>query len=256
MYTMDFGTTLINRWHRYFPGADLPIAWFYADQVPQEEPADADGMRRTDRCLICNVARVREGTPYVYDAHTPGCPGGKRYTGFAQALRPNFEYFLSCGIPGKMEGERYKQSPELVEAYLAQHPSFEAPGRYLVFKRWDTLGPDEAPQAAIIFATPDMLAGLFTLANYDLADPDGVLAPFGSGCASIVTYPLEQATTATPRCVLGMFDVSARPCVPATTLTFAAPIARFVTMVSHMDESFLTTAAWHAVRDRFQAARG
>ena len=34
--------------------------------------------------------------------------------GFTQELRPNFEFFLSCGIPGEMEGERYKKSQELV----------------------------------------------------------------------------------------------------------------------------------------------
>jgi len=29
---------------------------------------------------------------------------------FKQELRPNFEYFLSCGIEGEVEGERYNRS--------------------------------------------------------------------------------------------------------------------------------------------------
>lgn len=29
-------------------------------------------------------------------------------------MRPKFEYFLSCGIPGEMEGERYIRTPEMV----------------------------------------------------------------------------------------------------------------------------------------------
>jgi len=33
---------------------------------------------------------------------------------------PHFEYFLSCGIPGKLEGERYKKSPELVKEFRAR----------------------------------------------------------------------------------------------------------------------------------------
>lgn len=243
----DFSRSFIDRWQRYFGNAGLPVCWFYTDHVSEQDRAQSVG---ADRCLICNVARVREGTPYVYEAKTPGCPGGKRYTGFSRSLSPNFTAFLSCGVPGEIEGERYKQSPDLVEAYLAQHPPFEAPGRYLVFKRWDKLAPDEEPQAVIVFATPDMLAGLFTLANYDVADPDGVSAPFGSGCASIVAYPLEQAQATTARAILGMFDVSARPCVPAGVLTFTTPMARFRELVAHMDESFLGTAAWQAVRDR------
>jgi hypothetical protein len=32
--------------------------------------------------------------------------------GFFESPRPNIEYFLSCGIPGEMEGERYIKTPE------------------------------------------------------------------------------------------------------------------------------------------------
>ena len=64
------------------------------------------------------------------ESGTSGLPG---------ELRPEFEYFLSYGIPGKMEGERYKKSPELVREALKMLPSFAAPGRFIVFKRWDRL---------------------------------------------------------------------------------------------------------------------
>ncbi len=47
-----------------------------------------------------------------------------------------------------------------------------------------------------------------------------------------------------------MFDVSARPCVPADTLTFAVPIKRFEQMIANMDESFLVTESWRAVLNR------
>ncbi len=102
----------------------------------------------------------------------------------------------------------------------------------------------------IFYAGPDVLSGLFTLANYDLAESNGVIAPFGSGCAAIVEYPTLQAGAARPKCILGMFDVTARPFVPANTLTFTAPTSRFEQMVANMDESFLTTGAWEAVRGR------
>lgn len=70
------------------------------------------------RCLICNLNRVRQGHGFVYSSGSTGCLGGKRYTGFPRTLRPNFEYFLSCGLPGKMEGERYKESPELARVFF------------------------------------------------------------------------------------------------------------------------------------------
>jgi hypothetical protein len=50
-----------------------------------------------------------------------------------------------------------------------------------------------------------------------------------------------------------MFDVSARPSVPAGTLTFSVPMARFRAMVANMDESFLITESWSKVRERIAA---
>jgi hypothetical protein len=237
----------IMRWEKYFAGADLPICYFYTDQVRED---DLKETVNSDRCLIGNLKRVQEGYSFVYDAHTPGCSGGKRYSGFSKKLRPNFEYFLSCGIPGELEGERYKESPQLVEEYLKSHPAFEAPGKYLVFKRMDKLAGDEKPFAAIFFAKPDVLSGLFALANYDRADPYGVITPMGAGCASIINYPYEEAQSEKPRCILGMFDVSARPHVPEGKLTFTVPMQRLEQMTLNMDESFLITKSWDLVRKR------
>lgn len=237
----------IDQWSKHFPGAELPITYFYVDS-PSE--TDLNASQAVDRCLIGNLKRVRQGFPFVYSAHTQGCSGGKRYSGFSHTLRPNFEYFLSCGIPGELEGERYKRDPELVKQYLIQHPPFDAPAKYLVFKRWDKLGSQDDPLAVVFFATGDVLSGLFALANYDMAEPDGVITPMGAGCASIIGYPLEQATFEKSRCVLGLFDVSARPHVGRDELTFTVPIKRFERMVSYMDESFLITGSWEKIRAR------
>ena len=242
-----FQDLFMNQWKKYFPHVELPITYYYSDQI---NPDDVSQSKNTDRCLIGNLNRVREGYPFVYSAHSPGCSGGKRYSGFSRKLRPNFEYFLSCGIPGKMEGERYKKTPELVQEYLKNHPPFKAPGKYLVFKRFDKLSDSEEPLALIFFATPDVLSELFTLANYDRKDPNGVIAPMGSGCSSILNYPYEESKSEQPRCILGMFDVSARPEVPAGILTFSITFNRFQELVNNMDESFLTTSSWNLVRNR------
>jgi hypothetical protein len=138
----------------------------------------------------------------------------------------------------------------LVGQYLQDCPPFEAPGQYLVFKRWDKLEADDQPLAVIFFAGPDLLAGLFTLANFDLAEANGVITPFGAGCATLVEDPYLEARRDRPRCILGMFDVTARPMVPANYLTFAVPMKRFEQMVRNMDESFLITGSWEAVRAR------
>jgi COG2043 family uncharacterized protein len=240
-----------RKWAEYFPGAELPVAYFYSDAVSEQDAKDS---KDEEHCVVACFERVRRGHTFVYGKDSPGCKGWARFTGFDPALRPKFEYFLSCGIPGEIEGERYKQSPELVRTWLKNQQPLAAPGRLLVIKRWDKLAAADQPSAVIFFASADVLSGLFALANYDRSDPDGVIAPMGSGCSSIVSYPLLEARRPQPRCVLGMFDVSARPQVPEGLLTFTIPFARLEQMAANMDESFLTTGSWDRVRARIRRA--
>ncbi|MGD1995037.1 MAG: DUF169 domain-containing protein [Anaerolineae bacterium] len=243
---LEFKQQFSSQWERYFPNAALPIALYYTDDesVKLAEPETGP------HCLICTLATVRGGQPLRLSKETIRCGGGKRYLGFAQELSPNFAYFLSCGIPDQVEGERYKRSPELVEEYMASHAPLEAPAEFIVFKRWDQLDEGDTPAVVVFFAPPDVLSGLFTLANFDEAKAQAVIAPFSSGCASIVYQPYHELTSDRPRAVLGTFDVSARPCVPADTLTFAIPWPKFTRMVEQMDESFLITASWRKVQSR------
>lgn len=247
-----FKDLFLDRWSRYFERAALPITFYYADQPPTTGTARQPEARR---CIIADLARIRRGESVCFDANAIGCPGGKRYTGFRRELMPGFEHFLSCGIPGRMPGERYKKTPELVKQALEYMPDFEAPAPYIVFKRWDMLELSDNPAVVIFFATPDVLAGLFTLANYDEAEPNAVYTPFAAGCAAIVEYPYLENQVDRPRAVLGMFDISARPAVPGNVLTFAVPMAKFERMVRNMDESFLLTSTWGGVRNRIKASR-
>jgi uncharacterized protein (DUF169 family) len=234
-------------WKRYFADAELPVAFYYTDGESHGRRVAADS---SNRCLIANLVAVRKGEALRFAADSVGCPGGKRYLGFSDTIRPGFEYFLSCGIPGKMEGERYKKSPELVREVMARMPAFKAPAKFIVFKRWDLLEDMENPDAIIFFAGADVLSGLFTLASFDEAETSGVIAPFSAGCGSVVEYPYLEKASKTPRCVIGLFDPSARPYVEADRLSFAAPMEKFVRMVGNMEESFLTTPTWEKIKDR------
>jgi hypothetical protein len=239
-------------WTKYFSGAELPITFYYTNEEGRAElqPKPAASSHGLPRCVIGQLARVRQGQPIALSVDSVGCFGGKRFLGFKQDVPPNFEYFLSCGIPGKLEGERYKRTPELVNQTLKRAPAIKAPGRFVVFKRWDQLEELDRPEVVIFFAPPDVLAGLFTLTYYDSVDPDAVICPMGSGCSSIVQNPYLEKDSSHPRAVLGMFDVSARPFVPPQMLTFALPMKRFEALVGYMDESFLITEAWGHVRNR------
>jgi uncharacterized protein (DUF169 family) len=245
---MDMGINnrFITLWKKYFNCGELPITFYYSDK-PQAELVKPGSVAR---CVIGALVKVRRGRSLSFDTDSIGCPGGRRYLGFAEKIMPDFEYFLSCGIPGKIEGEHYKKSPELVKEIMRNWPSFRAPKPFVIFKRWDNLNEEDNPEVVIFFAHPDVLSGLFTLANFDESDPQGVITPMGSGCSSIVSYPYLERGLPHPRAIIGMFDPSARPYVPSDVLSFSVPMEKFVTMIENMAESFLITDTWKKLQKR------
>ena len=239
----------IEGWKKYFNGADLPIAFYYSHEAGNAEIVNPPSGHQ---CFIGVLSKVRRGTSLCFDVNSIGCGGGKRYLGFTEEIMPNFEYFLSCGIPGKLEGERYKKTPELVKEAVKKFPIFKAPAQFIIFKRWDKLEQADHPEVVIFFAPPDVLSGLFTLTNFDEAEPNGIFTPFSAGCGTIVQYPYLEKDSTRPRGILGMFDVSARPFVPKETLTLALPMKKFQRMIENMEESFLITPSWDKVKARIE----
>jgi hypothetical protein len=244
---MHLKEKFIKLWGEYFKESEHPIAFYYTDQNDLAEMANPPS---GFQCFMGVLSKVRKGSSLCFEQNSIGCSGGKRSLGFSEEIPPNFEYFASCGIPGKFEGERYKKSPELVREMMNYYSTFKAPAKYIVFKRWDTLEQVDKPEVVIFFAQPDELSGLFTLANFDEVKPDGVISPFSSGCGSIVQHPYLERDAENPKCILGMFDVSARPYVPKDVLTFAVPINKFIRMIENMEESFLITPSWGKVKKR------
>jgi len=194
----------------------------------------------------------KEGESFSFDAESIGCSGGQKCLGFRETFEPDDKYLLSSGIPGKVEGERYKKTPELAAEWIKLEPSFKAPARFIVFKRWDSLNESDEPDVVIFFACPDVLSGLFTLANFD--ETHDVFTPFASGCGSIVQYPFLEKDAVRPRAVIGLLDVSARRFIPENTLSFSVSMRKFERMVRNMEESFLTTNSWKALQKRIQGA--
>jgi uncharacterized protein (DUF169 family) len=240
-------------WKKYFNGAELPIAFYYTDQEGRGELVKAPDTGH--QCFIGVLNKVRKGKALCFGKDSFGCTGGKRYLGYTRTLRPNFEYFLSCGLKGIMEGERYKKTPEIVKQLMEESPGYEAPGKYIIFKRWDKLVQEDEPDVVIFYAIPDVLSGLFTLAGFEETGRESVIAPFSAGCGSIVTYPYLEQGKAQPRSVLGMFDVSARPYVAKEILSFSIPMKKFASMVNDMEESFLITKTWGKVTKRIKASQ-
>jgi len=80
-----------------------PVAALYADEKPAGTTPSGQGRV----CMFGLLKRARQqGETVYFDESHQGCEGGAYYMGFRSEARPKIEYFLSCGIPGEMEGER------------------------------------------------------------------------------------------------------------------------------------------------------
>ena len=228
---------------------ESPFGIYYTNDRP-EGVTPKEGISGCMMALFHNARK--NGTTVYFDKGHFGCPGGAYYMGFFESPRPKIEYFLSCGIPGEMEGERYIKTPERAREYFTRMIPRRAPATYCVFKPIDQFQREVEPEVVTFFVPPDILSGLFTLTNYALERTDAVSAPFGSGCSTILTYPLKEAGREQPHAILGMFDVSARPVMESDILTLAMPYSVFLKLLENVSGSFLETESWKKVLHRIQ----
>jgi len=107
---MDTGVRdrFIDRWQEYCPGAELPITFEVREDDGTTERKAAPGGWR---CIICDLARVRNGRSLVFGQDAVTCNGGRFFLGYDMERSEQFRYFLSNGRPGVVEGERYKRGP-------------------------------------------------------------------------------------------------------------------------------------------------
>ncbi|OUN64856.1 MULTISPECIES: DUF169 domain-containing protein [unclassified Butyricimonas] len=236
----------IALWKKYFNDAELPVAFYYS-----KENNNATIVKKAmgHTCIIAQLGRVRKGESLCFLPDSVGCGGGKFYLGFSKSMREGFEYFLSHG-ENTPHCERYKRTPEQVNAFLKTIHELPRKGDCLVFKRWDHLTEQDEPEAVFFFAPADVISGLFTLAGFDSSKQEAVISPFGAGCTSIIYYPYREQIEGTKRAVLGMFDPSARLCTGNNLLSFAVPISKFMEMIDQMEESFLITNTWKMMQKR------
>jgi uncharacterized protein (DUF169 family) len=233
-----------EKWAKYFNHADLPITFYYTDSDTAVQKHNPSSPRS---CFICDLVKVRNGADLYFDQESVTCTGGKRYLGYSDKLRTGFEYFLSGGNE-TIEGERYIKSPEIVKQWLKDATHLPLHDKKIVFKRWDKLTEEDTPEVVIFFAKPDVLAGLFTLYNFCQDKPGNIIAPFGSGCSTIVEYPLLNKDKA----IIGMMDPSARVCLPKDTHTFSFAFESMQFFCDAIDQSFLITDSWKKIQKRIE----
>ena len=207
-------------------------------------------------CVIGAIWRAQNKRTVAYfDRERFGCLGGAFYLGYLKPQLDMITYYVSTGIPGRLEGEHYFESPEVTRNFFHTIDPRPAPARFCVFKPISLFGADECPELVIFFSRPESIAGLNQLATFVTNDFEAVNSPFGAGCSNIVTWPLRYLAQGKLKAVLGGWDPSDRKYLKPDEITFTVPFEMFTRMVNRWPDSFLKTATWEIVRKRAERSR-
>ena len=179
-------------------------------------------------CVIGAIWRARKkGTVAYFDRERFGCLGGAFYLGFLKPQLETITYYVSTGIPGRLEGEHYFESPEVTRNFFNTIDPRPAPARFCLFKPISLFGEDERPELVTFFSRPESIAGLNQLATFVTNDFEAVYSPFGAGCSNIVTWPLRYLAQGKLKAVLGGWDPSDRKFLKPDEITFTVPFEMF-----------------------------
>lgn len=253
-----------------------PVALLLTDEKPggavQFEPGKWG-------CVLSMFgAAAVKGRTAVFDRETYGCFGGGLGLGFGNTYtkfpggEEGFCNFLSNGNEASdqgrrigegmraggarpefvhhfLHGERFKKSPELVRAFIDALPITDIPTKYAAFVPLANIDPAaKQPESVTFLVTPDQLAALTVLANYDRPGLENVAIPYAAGCQVMGVFSYREARSAQPRCVVGLMDLSARQFLRAQlgkeVVSFTIPFQRFLEMESNIEGSFLEQEPW------------
>lgn len=249
-----------------------PLGVYYSDEKP-EGPGPKPGpslsveaenrgeldMRAVMSGFSCVMGRVllarkkKIATWLAADAY--GCAGAAFYAGFYKPQLNFITHFVSTGISGVVEGERFMPSPEACRTFFAKIDPRPAPKSYCVIKPLSLFQDEELPETVAFFARGELLCGLAALATFATGESETNVAPFGAGCTQLIAWPLHYRDRGLDRAVIGGTDVACRGLYNLDELSFAVPLPLYQRMLEAAPKSFLITEDWAKVKKRIVQSR-
>ncbi len=239
------------------PSEGNPAARIVKEYQAQGKAVPFEELHRNNRCAISFINRVlRKGGTVYFDKDHYGCMGGAHWMGYNPGASDVAAHVISTGIPNITDGEHIFKSYESAKIFIEEAGAPAAAAKYLVVKRLEDLEESEEAEVIVFLEKPDVISGIFGLIAFSLGQADGVISPFGSGCSSIITYPMKETRSASPRAVLGMLDAAARPEIDPEILSLAIPAEIFAQLLEDMEDSFLKGCSWELMSERILKRRG
>ncbi|MCD6570444.1 MAG: DUF169 domain-containing protein [Deltaproteobacteria bacterium] len=228
---------------------EMPLAVFSTDEKPSSGFTPGQGWKF--QCVVSCIRLARKKRTASYFSRGQNfCPGGMLYTNVIDEIPEFIAPYVSTGIPGVLDGERYCRTPEIVQRFLEAVKLPPDPLTYRVFKPIEKLTEGETPELVIFYARPEILSGLYTLVQYYTGGLNSVITPWGAGCTALYTWVKKYMLQGKEIAVLGGFDVTARPHMELEELTLSMPYNMFLEILKCYKESFIFTKSWPLVKRR------
>ncbi|MDM8543655.1 DUF169 domain-containing protein [Desulfococcaceae bacterium HSG9] len=207
-------------------------------------------------CVISKIwlARKKKTAAY-FSAEQFGCAGGAFWLGFLKPQTETIIHYVSTGVPDRMQGEFYCDSPDNLRKIFEYVNPKPASHKFCVFKPLSSFTEDENPELVSFFIRPEALSGLHQLATFVTNDPEVVASPWSAACGSLVVWPLHYLSKGLNKAVIGGWDVSARKYFKTDELSFTVPFSMFTEMTNRFDESFLKTETWANVQNKIMRSK-
>ena len=207
-------------------------------------------------CVMGNIWRARKKkTSAYFSAEQFGCPGGAFWLGFLKPQTETIIHYVSTGIPNRMKGEFYCDSPDNLRKIFEYIDPKPASHKFCIIKPLSSYTEEENPELATFFARPEPLSGLHQLAAFVTNDPEVVVSPWSAACGSLVAWPLHYLSKGLHKAVIGGWDPSARKFFKTDELSFTVPFGMFAEMINRFDESFLKTNTWATVQKKITRSK-
>jgi uncharacterized protein (DUF169 family) len=217
-----------------------PLGVYFSDTKP-ENKVRIQG-RIINMCITKHAFKAAKYGRMSIVQKGCGCVGGQWWSGFSPRAPKGLTFFLSKGREGIFGGraERYKKDTK-VASRLFKDPGpviLDQNTRYIVFRRLKEIPDEQEIEYVLFFIEPTNIAQFSTIANYSRHIPNVFRAPAGSGCMSILNYPLLMEEEE-PDAIMGIWDMFARRFLPKNILSLSIRRWFAEDLANDIPESFL-----------------
>ena len=227
---------------------NLPIGMFFSESKPENAISFKS---KGNGCILPLIFKSSQGKTVAIDRDTTGWNCSAFYLGYQDWIFDGIECFLSDGVVDGREGERFIKTSKQAKSFVEFYQPKTLNTKVTVFKPLSEFEQDETPEIVIFFVNADELSALVYLLHFNAPESeDRIVTRFISGCGSIVTLPMKLKKEGKMQAVWGMHDISVRRRLPKELMTLTMPYELLIEIAKDIDQSFIITESWKAIRER------